>query len=86
MTASTTTAAPAEHGDGGPAFPGPEMINSVSREVTAYASQGMSLRDYFAAAALQGFCASREDERISTNDLCALVYDLADSMLIERAK
>ena len=59
--------------DGGPAFP---------RE---YGSKGMSLRDYFAAAALQGLCADPSMQE-SSEVLSELAYNLAAAMLKERAK
>ncbi len=49
--------------DGGPAFP--RIIDSrVDREVTTHdGSDGMSLRDYFAAKAIQGMLAVPDDRR-----------------------
>ncbi len=47
---------------------------------------GMTLRDYFAASALQGFCAN--SRLIDSDDLTDLIakdsYLLADAMLKER--
>lgn len=51
---------------------------------------GMSLRDYFAAKAMQGFAAS--PSMIDSNDFRAITYvvaasyAMADAMLAERAK
>ena len=63
--------------DGGPAFPFTfDDIDSTC--------SGMSLRDYFAAAALQGLIASMQD---GTPVFTAkLVYDYADAMLAQREK
>jgi hypothetical protein len=47
-------------------------------------SVGMSLRDYFAAAAMQGIMASGSGAMV--RDHAALAYALADAMLAERAK
>ena len=47
-------------------------------------SAGMTLRDYFAAKAMQGFCASPTNMEWSTNRLAAEAYFLADAMLKER--
>ena len=80
--------------DGGPAFP----QTKESWEGIAAVPGGMSLRDYFAAAALQGMCAGltrfREDEPASSCgiivnrpiDLSEIAYTYADAMLVERDK
>jgi len=61
--------------DGGPAFPVTDW-----RE-----SSGMTLRDYFAAAALQGMCAATD--RTGPCDAYALdAYAFADAMITEREK
>jgi hypothetical protein len=44
----------------------------------------LTLRDYFAAAALQGFCANPESERASMDTLAQMAYDAADEMLKKR--
>jgi len=78
--------------DGGPAFPvTPEHFyagsNIPSRGI------GMSLRDYFAVAALQGMLSFPGAEAIGcvyTNSdpasVSAFAYQYADAMLAERAK
>lgn len=73
-----------EQKNGGPAFP-------ILQEC-----EGMSLRDYFAAKALQGLIAGviGGDRKISTTDdkpvteeaLVQQAYFFADAMLAERAK
>jgi hypothetical protein len=68
--------------DGGPAFPRPQS-NSSMRD----SQDGMSLRDYFAAKAMQGLlssgvkCGPDAVPRIATGS-----YILADAMLRARAK
>ena len=63
--------------DGGPAFPHPE----IDFEVTIQASSGMTLRDYFAAAALQGLMASQ----CQVEDPYPIyAYKIADAMLKAR--
>jgi hypothetical protein len=64
--------------NGGPAFPTPQ------REGTFGESQdGMSLRDYFAAAAVQGICAKGfQTEAVAA----AQAYRLADAMIAAREK
>lgn len=47
---------------------------------------GMDLRDYFAAKALQGICASGPGISFSNTRLAKEAYDLADAMLEQRAK
>jgi hypothetical protein len=46
---------------------------------------GMSLRDYFAAAALTGLLANPEFED-TAHDTAKIAYQQADAMLLERAK
>ncbi len=61
--------------DGGPAFP------------CAGSSGGMSLRDYFAAAAIQGLCASTShDDAPAVKTLAEWAYQQADAMLNHREK
>jgi hypothetical protein len=73
--------------DGGPAFPrGKDTFGEVN--------DGMSLRDYFAAKALQGGLAGlagvMSDTRINIDDyrkgMAVGAYAIADAMLAERAK
>ena len=66
---------------GGEAFPShPEA--DVERH---YIAQGMSLRDYFAAKAMQGFIASTtDDSNINKNRCAKWTYEMADAMLEAR--
>ena len=59
-----------------PAFP-------TGTGVTPY-NPGMTLRDYFAAKAMQGFCASPTLMEWANDRLAAEVYDLADAMMKAR--
>ena len=75
--------------DGGPAFPQPMTFNTNGQPVTSAMYfpdvKGMTLRDYFAAAALQGFVSSYPNG--DTGDAEAIAYDsytLADAMLAAR--
>jgi hypothetical protein len=66
--------------DGGPAFP--FVMPDPS---TYHTEQGMSLRDYFAAAAMQGFVSSYPNG--AAGDAEAISHDsytLADAMLAAR--
>ena len=48
---------------------------------------GMSLRDYFAAAAMQGYLASWEADQVVTVELLTdIAYQVADAMLKQRDK
>jgi len=47
-------------------------------------SEGMTLRDYFAAKAMQGICASGPTTEWSNSRLAAEAYDLADAMMEAR--
>jgi len=77
--------------DGGPAFPDPGRAQSAKQREVLTAT-GITMRDYFAAAALQGLCASMTDARFSEiRDLIAggmneatVCYLLADAMLRAR--
>lgn len=57
---------------GGPAFPVPDLHNN-----------GMTLRDYFAAKAMQGLL-STGDEEVTTIGMAQASYALADAMLKAR--
>ena len=56
------------------AFPNPHRTDEL----------GMTLRDYFAAKAMQEFLTSRDD--IENADIAQFSYEIADAMLKERAK
>ena len=60
---------------GGPAFPAPAGVQHITE-------QGMTLRDYFAAKAMQGMLAASEN--FSTTELVLYAYDVADAMLKQR--
>ena len=66
---------------GGEAFPShPEA--DVQRH---YIARGMSLRDYFAAKAMQGSIASTTDDSNINTNICAIwAYAMADAMLEAR--
>ena len=63
--------------DGGPAFPLVETSSSGSTSV------GMSLRDYFAAAAMQGLLANASEVN---DELAAEAFTAADAMLAARER
>jgi len=49
-------------------------------------NKGMSLRDYFAAKAMQGLIASEADAQWNKPALAKFTYEVADAMLAERDK
>ena len=51
----------------------------------AIAMQGMSLRDYFAAKAVQGFCADSETSGRNGWEIAEEAYEIADAMLAARS-
>ena len=76
--------------DGGLAFP---FETSKAPAANQQVHMGMSLRDYFAASALQGWLASctnvdyeKAIDAASQDNLAAMAYRYADAMLAERRK
>ena len=67
--------------NGGPAFPTVEQFNSDG-SVAVYAEPGMSLRQYFAAKALQGMLADTSLQA-DYQEFAHRAYRLADAMLKE---
>jgi hypothetical protein len=65
---------------GGPAFP-QYVINNGG----AYVDGGMTLRDYFAAKAMQGLLGGRE-RALTAEEWAEQAYRMADTMLAERSK
>lgn len=59
--------------NGGPAFPADQ-----------HAVAGMTLRDYFAAKAMQGFCTRPPEDFADMRMVAEQAYELADAMLAER--
>lgn len=74
--------------DGGPAFPVPTFRDDSGKAVVLAEHEGLSIRDYFAAAALTGLLANREfllfieDGDVMQSALAARnSYVIADAML-----
>ena len=65
---------------GGPAFPNSRHVGELT-----VVDGGMTLRDYFAAKAMQGLLA---DSNVigSTKNVSTAAYKMADAMLAERNK
>jgi len=83
--------------DGGAAFPSPGVVIDYDKnEHQQGAYEGMSLRDYFAAKAMNGFLANawQAETLASLGESAAqqmaavaeISYAMADAMLVERAK
>ena len=62
------------------AFP---IVSETHEHVIA---TGMTLRDYFAAKAMQGFAADPNMSNIPCIDIASLAYQWADAMIAEREK
>ena len=74
-----------KHNDGGPAFPLGEYVVLNGVPVTQ-PTNGLSLRDYFAAAALPGLLGYWNQTQKTERDFAKDAYLLADAMLAERAQ
>jgi hypothetical protein len=68
---------------GGPAFPSPGVVLHSGNQQGAY--EGMTLRDYFAAKAMQGILASGNlPKSVQYDELASVAYKMADAMLKAR--
>jgi hypothetical protein len=67
--------------DGGPAYPIPKHSDTCT---CPCGNEGMSIRDYFAAAAAQGYYAV--PGQIKPEEDARLIYQIADAMVKERDK
>ncbi|AMW64487.1 hypothetical protein QIT80_gp27 (endogenous virus) [Pseudomonas phage phiAH14a] len=75
--------------DGGPAFPVAEYDHMVFQPATVSETKrdlsGMSLRDYFAAKAMQGWTANPLPNDSSIKNVAEWAYRQADAMLAARS-
>ena len=74
-----------EKNDGGPAFPS----EGIKTERGYTSAPGLSIRDYFAAAALTGMLASETTDSEGTysdSGAAQRAYNLADALLAQREK
>lgn len=62
---------------GGPAFPVPNDANVNNQE-------GMTLRDYFATAALQAYLSGPDRDSFTHDEWAVPAYQMADAMLKAR--
>lgn len=71
--------------DGGPAFPDPGRAQSAKQR-GLLGNPGMSLRDYFAAKAMQGIVTHEDMWNQLDSTIAESAYALADAMLAQREK
>lgn len=69
---------------GGPAFPVPSNTLQTLPEKTLLS--GMTLRDYFAAKAVQSVLLDLTSSEWDYASIAMAAYEVADAMLVERAK
>ncbi len=62
----------------------PEWAFPRSRTRDEEGCNGMTLRDYFAAKAMAGYCAVHESWDIAPERMAECAYDIADAMLAAR--
>ena len=67
-----------------PAFPRSFSEDTYLKGVDYLAQDGMTLRDYFAAKALQGICSSKPGTLMTYTRIAAEAYHLANAMLKAR--
>ena len=72
--------------DGGPAFPRQHTVADANDHAFKQGVPGMSLRDYFAAAALTGYVANPGCNSWVEPKIAAACYILADAMISQRGE
>lgn len=63
---------------GGPAFPLPQGADTLA------GYEGMSLRDYFAAKAMQAYLTTPHADKVTVHVIAECAYDMADAMIFAR--
>jgi hypothetical protein len=66
------------------AFPKPHSVDDVDGDISYPAHAGMTLRDYFAAKAMQALMDDVEDISRTKLWIAITAYSMADAMLEER--
>jgi len=69
----------------GPAFPVQSYVNADG-ETFESEPQGMTLRDYFAAKAMQAYCSSSKSSDWTPYEIALDAYAVADAMLQVRGQ
>jgi hypothetical protein len=72
--------------DGGSAFPTPKIVVNEQGQITGFAvdADGMTLRDYFAAKAMQSLIVAYKDDHSVSDEISKRAYYYADAMLEAR--
>jgi len=70
--------------NGGPAFPRQHTVADANDPGFKLGNDGMTLRDYFAAKAMQGICAHPDTWRLHAEQIVGQSYLIADAMLEAR--
>jgi len=75
--------------DGGPAFPRPASEFTKNGTLAGGndaidANECMTLRDWFAGMAMQGYCAADDDQELAASLIAKDAYRTADAMLEAR--
>ena len=65
---------------GGPAFPGVDYLSQHGKKNP----EGMTLRDYFAAKAMQSIITREGEDALVVEDIAFTAYQYADAMLKAR--
>lgn len=71
---------------GGAAFPMPGGPKDGYGNPTNRPQEGMSLRDFFAAQALNGICSHVDTWGLQDDQIVSKAYSLADALIAERDK
>jgi hypothetical protein len=71
---------------GGPAFPTIVDDRAISNDLKFVTIQGMTLHDWFAGMALQGYIAAKVPSDATYRDLAKRVYLAVDAMIEERKR
>ena len=73
--------------NGGTAFPTPGTFWDAGNQSQCEADDGMTMRDYFAAKAMQGLTQWKYGNvTMTTKETAELAYKMADAMIAERSK
>ena len=81
-----------QHNDGGPEFPNQPIYSEqhgwTHPNAIGDSFSGLSLRDYFAAKALNGYLAGRNSTHVSSyrDEAAVACYDYADAMIRARGR
>ena len=70
--------------DGGPAFPIPLQPEQVWQGMAPF--DGMTLRDYFAAKAMQSYLLDKDRDSFTFEQWAQAAYEMADAMLKARGQ